>query len=66
MILDACGAYGRSYCKADYLAGKDMKVLGGPYFSIRDEIRLSLDGYTHIRFSYTKDGELHNTLYTLP
>ena len=41
------GAYGRSYmdkktAKADWFAGKDFKMLSGPYCSIRDCFRLKM------------------------
>ena len=35
-ILVAIGAYGRDASLADWQAGKDFKIMDGPYFSIRD------------------------------
>jgi hypothetical protein len=34
--LHLIGAYGRKATLADWLAGKDFKIQGGPYCSIRD------------------------------
>lgn len=44
--LQVMPAYGRRYddeaaCLADWNAGKDFKILGGPYLSKRDEARFS-------------------------
>ena len=35
-VLMAIGAYGRDASLADWQAGKDFKIMDGPYFSIRD------------------------------
>ena len=49
-VINAMGAYGRKAKLADYVNGRDFKLVDGPYFSIRDEDRLRKDGYTEIRF----------------
>jgi len=64
-ILDACGAYGRQYKAADWEAGKDMKIIDGPYFSIRDTVRLKSDGYTRVRFSHVVEGKVVAVLVSL-
>ena len=48
--LVAVGAYGREACEADWLAGKDFQVRGGPYFSIRDVETIKADGIVEIIF----------------
>ena len=35
-VLTVQGAYGREPTMADWRAGKDFKIVAGPYFSIRD------------------------------
>jgi len=50
MKLRAIGAYGRQAQKADWSAGKDFRVLGGPYFSNRDAPELLKAGFTEIDF----------------
>lgn len=50
MVLTAIGAYGRLANEADWRAGKDFQVYGGPYFSIRDVARLKADGYRTVQF----------------
>jgi len=47
LSVDLLGAYGRSYmdkktAKADWFAGKDFKMMNGPYCSIRDCFRLKM------------------------
>jgi hypothetical protein len=48
--LHAVGAYGREASQADWEAGKDFRVIDGPYFSKRSLDLLREDGYTHILF----------------
>lgn len=48
--LNVSGAYGRDYddeasALADWVDGKDFKIVGGPYMSIRDKDKLYADGY---------------------
>lgn len=57
MKLHAGPAYGRIYrTSADLLKdwndGKDFKVHGGPYFSIRDVEKLKTEGFTSINILY--------------
>ena len=47
------GAYGRTYkdwteAETDWVSGKDFKIVGGPYMSVRDLDRLIKDGYDPI------------------
>ena len=42
------GAYGREANEADWLAGKDFKILNGPYCSISDMEEIRLDGYDYV------------------
>ena len=42
------GAYGREANEQDWLAGKDFKILHGPYCSIRDLKVIKLNGYDFI------------------
>lgn len=49
----AIPAYGRHYATdeaaaLDYANGSDFRIIGGPYFSKRDEAVLSERGYTHL------------------
>lgn len=46
----ARGAYGRSTNEADWLAGKDFRIVGGPYFSIRDLKAMKDEGIILINF----------------
>lgn len=51
--LNAIGAYGRDYetakaAEADWKAGKDFKIIAGPYFSIRDTKLMLEEGYSTI------------------
>ena len=46
--LTLIGAYGREATLEDWKAGKDFKIYGGPYCSIRDMKRMKADGYTDI------------------
>jgi hypothetical protein len=48
--LTALSAYGRKTTQEDWDAGKDFKVYGGAYFSIRDSALLKADGVTTINF----------------
>lgn len=57
MILYAMGAYGREARRSDWAAGKDFKIVGGPYFSIRDIDKLKIDGYTGIYFGTMQNCE---------
>jgi len=41
-------AYGRNYASKqeaieDWIAGKDFKIVGGPYCSVRDSVNLRFD-----------------------
>ncbi len=49
------GAYGRDASVDDFLKGKDFKIVGGPYMSIRD-VRDILDG-SNIIAAITNNGE---------
>jgi hypothetical protein len=55
-ILQAQGAYMRQANLADWNAGKDFKIVYGPYFSIRDLAALKKDGYTAISFVCARFG----------
>jgi hypothetical protein len=46
--LTLIGAYGREATLADWKAGKDFQIYGGPYCSIRDTKRMKADGYTDV------------------
>ena len=46
--LTLIGAYGREATLADWRAGKDFHIYGGPYCSIRDVKRMKADGYTDV------------------
>lgn len=55
MVLDIIPAYGKSYTTsarflADWQAGKDFRIVNGPYMSIRDSKRLLDQGYDLVRF----------------
>lgn len=57
MKLHAGPAYGRTYNTSadllkDWRDGKDFKIHGGPYFSIRDVEFLKAEGFTKIRILY--------------
>lgn len=49
-LLRATGAYGREATEADWKAGKDFRVVSGPYFSIRDVAKIKADGFNQIVF----------------
>lgn len=49
-VLVAHGAYDRDVKLSDWQAGKDFKIVGGPYFSIRDVAQLKDYGTTEIHF----------------
>ena len=49
-ILVAIGAYGREANIADWQAGKDFKIMDGPYFSIRDLAEIKGYGTQQICF----------------
>lgn len=47
-MLNIKGAYGRTYntwldAENDWVSGADFKILGGPYCSVRDLVRLVKD-----------------------
>lgn len=46
--LGAQAAYGREAKREDWEAGKDFKIVGGPYFSIRDVAQLKAAGYVRV------------------
>lgn len=46
----ATGAYGREANKADWKAGKDFRIMSGPYFSIRDYEAMKAEGIGQIIF----------------
>lgn len=46
----AHGAYGRDTVEQDWTDGKDFRIVGGPYFSIRDIRAMKDDGITTINF----------------
>lgn len=48
-ILTLIGAYGREASVADWNAGKDLKILWGPYCSNRDKKLMQDQGYTHVQ-----------------
>ncbi len=55
--LRALPAYGRQYDDAasverDWNAGKDFKIVRGPYFSIHSVAKLLADGYTEVWIFY--------------
>jgi hypothetical protein len=50
VILYLTGAYGRDYntpegARADWHAGKDFRITGGPYCSVRDKALLFEKGF---------------------
>ncbi len=49
-MLVVTGAYGREPTLADWQAGKDFKIKGGPYFSIRDLAQIKDYGTEQIVF----------------
>ncbi len=56
MRINAIPAYARTYatkeeCLKDWEEGKDFKIAGGPYFSIRDKTGLKAQGYREIQIS---------------
>lgn len=60
-------AYGRQYatkaaCLKDWRAGKDFKVLRGPYCSIRDYEILTIDGPVYIVISTKQHVDLAKEL----
>ena len=53
--LSVTGAYGRKYDSQmefwkDWEAGKDFKIVNGPYFSKRDVGTLMADGYCGVQY----------------
>lgn len=42
------GAYGRTAALADWHTGKDFKIVGGPYCSVRDVKLMKQDGFDTI------------------
>lgn len=46
--LTLTGAYGREATLEDWKAGKDFKIYGGPYCSIRDVKLMKAEGYTDV------------------
>jgi hypothetical protein len=49
------GAYGRTYAQpeqalADWNAGKDFRIVHGPYCSVRDLEAIKAEGYTSLHF----------------
>ena len=48
--LELHGAYGRDTNMTDWAEGKDFKILGGPYCSIRDLDFMMRDGYEELVF----------------
>jgi len=48
-ILEVRGAYGRKSAIADWEAGKDFKIVGGPYCSKRDLAAMAKEGYTWVK-----------------
>lgn len=50
----ATGAYGHEASGPDWLAGKDFKIVNGPYFSIRDVEKLKENGIYSIYFQNVK------------
>lgn len=43
------GAYGRAATRRDWDSGKDFKIYGGPYCSIRDVSKMREMGYRRVR-----------------
>jgi hypothetical protein len=55
LVLVVHGAYGRDYdawepCLKDWEAGKDFRLLGGPYCSVRDVPRMQAEGVKMLYF----------------
>lgn len=55
LVLILHGAYGRSYntwedCENDWKDGKDFKIMGGPYCSVRDVDTMRQDGVRALYF----------------
>lgn len=48
-ILQVRGAYGRKASIADWEAGKDFRIVGGPYCSKRDLAVMARDGYAWVQ-----------------
>ena len=49
-MLVVVGAYGRDANEQDWVDGKDFKIKGGPYFSIRDCGEIKMQGTEQIVF----------------
>ena len=61
--LTALSAYGRKTTQEDWDAGKDFKVYGGAYFSIRDSALLKADGVTTINFYSPQAFQKHPSIF---
>lgn len=58
--LELIGAYGRETSMQDWQDGKDFKIIGGPYCSIRDVPGMIEEGFGVLEFS-TLDGRHYYT-----
>jgi len=54
--LELIGAYGRQTNMQDWRAGKDFRIVGGPYCSRRDVKEMQKEGFQMLEF--TLNGEL--------
>lgn len=57
--LELRGAYGRETSLADWKAGKDFKIEGGPYCSIRDVEAIRAEGFDLIEFRSRTGSYIH-------
>lgn len=57
--LELKGAYGRETSMADWEAGKDFKITGGPYCSVRDVASIRAEGFDLIEFRLQNGMYLH-------
>jgi hypothetical protein len=67
MVIRLIGAYGRNYETVekminDWLDGKDFKIVGGPYCSVRDVELLKQDGYDKAQFFFGPHGQIATTI----
>lgn len=66
--LELRGAYGRETNMQDWLDGKDFKITGGPYCSIRDMEEMKKEGFHLLEFrkqdgTFLKLIPLHSALH---
>lgn len=59
--LELHGAYGRKTVMKDWTDGKDFKIVGGPYCSIRDLDKIKADGFDILEF--IQNGQLVERIF---